>query len=645
VTASHAFLQPAARRLPSLQTAVLVAGAVLLVALLATVHYLLRAEYRNEVDAIIGDSERTAHKLAARTSEVFDRVNESTLLVKYLHERGYPVQLQSLRFGGVLADDVTRSVLLADAKGFVLDSTSSTAALNIADEDDFKLHKRQMDLDVTIGLPALNPVAGGWGIPVSRRLNQGGGGFAGLVTADVNPAALSAQYAKSEASDTAIGVLGLDGIYRSRMLAGKVSFGEKVDVASLLRRTSDLQQLRQPAKSPIDGIERFVVSVRVAKYPLLAVVAVNADSALAGYRHARDSIIGWAAAVAGLVIVCLLLLRAKVVQLERSRLQTRRAETTLRATLEGSLDAVSILQAERDGQGRLIDLVIADSNARAAALIGRSRDEVIGQRLCSLTPTIRTEGFLDRFEQVIRSGRASQAEVQATEPALAGRWLHHQVVPLDDGIALITRDVTERKQAEQMMASLARLDALTQLGNRRDFEHRLGEAQARTLRSGQALALLYLDLDGFKRVNDTLGHAAGDELLVSVAQRLRDSVRQTDTVNRLGGDEFTVTLEGAGTVRNVCDLCARIVELLSQPHVIAGQSVVCTPSIGAAMLLPGDSQLSLQRRADAAMYGAKHAGKAQYRLAPEMLGEADLPAPPGSGAAPARPELQALATG
>jgi len=593
----------------------LIAGAILLLLLGAAVALVLRSEHRNAVDAVLGDSDRAAQKLAFRTSEVFDRVNQSTLLLKYLNERKQLPPLQSLRDGGVLADDVTRVVMIADAKGFVIDSTSTLVALNVADEDDFKAHKRRDDLDITIGVGTLNPLAGGWSIPVSRRLNQPSGEFGGLVTAAIDPMALSAGYAKSEAPDTAIGVLGLDGIYRSRLLAGKVSFGEKVDVSKLERRAREIHEKRRPIASPIDGIDRFVSVAHVERYPLVAVVAVNADSALAGYRRVRTAVLGWAAAAALLIGASVALLRAKVIELERSRRQTRRAEAAFRATLEGSMDAVSLMRAQRDAQGRLVDMVVTECNARAAALIGLTRQQLIGQLLCSLTPSIRSGGFLARFEYAIQTGKTASAEVQATEPQIAGRWLHHQVVPLEDGIALITRDITERKQAEQALGDLARLDALTQLGNRRDFEQRVREAHARALRSGETLALLYLDLDGFKAINDTFGHAAGDQLLIGVAQRLRGCVRLTDTVNRLGGDEFTVILEGAGREQDVSELCGRIVQSLSQAHEIGENAVVCTPSVGVALLMPGETIEALQHRADSAMYRAKRDGKGRYRFA------------------------------
>ncbi len=603
------------RRLASLQAGVLLVGAALLLVLAFAVDLVLRNEYHREVDDVLNDSERTARKLAFRTTEVFDRVNQSTQLVRYLSERRQLPSLQSLRQGGVLADDVTRVVFVTDPKGFVADSTSDLVALNIADEDYFKQHKKQAGLEVQVGIAVPDPLAGGWSIPVSRRMNSPNGDFAGLVTAAIDPNELSAGFAMSEAPDTVIGVLGLDGIYRSRRADGKMSFGGKVDVARLEQRVQQIQASRLPLASSIDGVERFVASVRVERYPLVAVVAVNAETALAGYRRARTQVLGWAATLAALIMAGMFALHVKIRQLQSSRHRTRQAEAAFRATLEGSLDAVTLLRAQRDAAGTLADMVVVDCNARAAAMLDHARAEVIGKSLCQLAPSIRTGGFLARFDKVIESGSTSSAEILATEPLVAGRWLHHQVVPLEDGVALITRDITERKLAEHAMAGLAHLDALTQLGNRRDFEQRLAQAWYRVQRSGQTLALLLLDLDGFKAVNDKFGHAAGDTLLIEVAKRLSACVRVTDAVSRLGGDEFTVILEGAGSPQDIGLLCERIVQSLSQPHVLNGQHAVSTPSVGVAVLEAGESFEALIHRADTAMYNAKRSGKAMYRFA------------------------------
>lgn len=179
---------------------------------------------------------------------------------------------------------------------------------------------------------------------------------------------------------------------------------------------------------------------------------------------------------------------------------------------------------------------------------------------------------------------------------------------------MITRDITEQKSAEAALAAQARVDPLTSLLNRRGFEERLREALARAARSNQTLALFYLDLDGFKQINDRYGHAGGDRVLVEVARRLKAALRVTDTVSRLGGDEFTVILEGAGTVDQVEDLARRVVDALRAPHAQTVGQAVATPSVGVALWRRGEDADELCTRADAAMYDAKAAGKSRFVL-------------------------------
>jgi diguanylate cyclase (GGDEF)-like protein len=300
-------------------------------------------------------------------------------------------------------------------------------------------------------------------------------------------------------------------------------------------------------------------------------------------------------------------------RLDRSQRRTKKAEIAFRATLEGSLDAVTLLAAQRHRDGTLQDLKVIDCNTHAASLLGKGREQIVGKRLCELAPSMAE--FLVQFERVIRSQRCVQAEVPATEPHLRGRWLHHQLVPLEDGVALITRDVTDKKLADEALASLARIDALTQLSNRRHFEEVLETARARALRSGEPLALLYIDLDGFKTINDTLGHAAGDTVLVQVGGRLKSKVRETDLVARLGGDEFAVVAERAGTLRDVEELSERILASLREPHQVGGQAVSATPSIGVAIFDAQENCEALCARSDAAMYRAKMAGKSRFEIA------------------------------
>lgn len=605
-------------KLPRLRSArgLVCAGVALVLAVLALeATRTLRHEYRNELAGILATSDRTAHKLSVRTTEVFDRVNQATLLVKYLQDQGAPPPLSSLRTAGLISDDLVQFIHIADRRGFVTGTTAGLSAGNVADEDFFKRHRREADLDVAIAPVWTNPISGAQGVPVTRRLGSGSG-FDGLVAATVNPAALSVAYARTEAKGTVIGVLGADGVFRSRTVDGVHSFGERADPARVVARAAEVRRTGTPYKSPIDGVMRFVSVVKVDKYPLYAVVAVDAENALAAYRHTRDQVVTWAGVVAAATLLTGWLLLTQAQRLDASRRRTKKAEAAFRATLEGSADAVAILEARRDMAGALEDLIVVDCNSLAAALVGRDRDGMLGNGLCELTPSIRAEGLLNFFEQVISTQRGMQTEVQATDPHVAGKWFHHQLVPLENGVAFISRDVTTKKLAEASLAALARSDALTQLANRRHFEEVLDAGRARALRSGETLALLYIDLDGFKAVNDSLGHAAGDAVLVEVARRLKAAVRVTDLVSRLGGDEFAVLAEAAGSLHDVHELSGRILQALRQPHELSGgHRASATPSIGVAIFDGIESSKALCERADTAMYLAKTSGKARHVLA------------------------------
>ncbi len=178
-----------------------------------------------------------------------------------------------------------------------------------------------------------------------------------------------------------------------------------------------------------------------------------------------------------------------------------------------------------------------------------------------------------------------------------------------EALATVGEQALARLTMVTEMGRLARHDSLTGLPNRTLFLDRVEQAVARSRRQERQIAVLFLDLDGFKSVNDRFGHAAGDELLNTVAERLLGCVREGDSVARLGGDEFAVLLEEAGRPEDVQILSQRLLEALRSEIVIAGHDVVVGTSIGVAIASPGDDAAALLRNADMAMYRAKAMGK------------------------------------
>jgi diguanylate cyclase (GGDEF)-like protein len=186
--------------------------------------------------------------------------------------------------------------------------------------------------------------------------------------------------------------------------------------------------------------------------------------------------------------------------------------------------------------------------------------------------------------------------------------------PVIQGLVLNTRDVTEQSIIKQQYMHQAFHDPLTDLANRSLFLYQVGHALARAQRTAGTVTVLFLDLDNFKTVNDSLGHAAGDNLLVDAARRLAVCVRESDLIARLGGDEFAVLVEQTASVDEVLQIAGRIRTALSTPFKLGGKEVFVNASIGIARTSCGETTDELVRNADLAMYVAKNRGKGQHVL-------------------------------
>jgi diguanylate cyclase (GGDEF)-like protein/PAS domain S-box-containing protein len=338
--------------------------------------------------------------------------------------------------------------------------------------------------------------------------------------------------------------------------------------------------------------------------------------------------------------------------LERSQDLASSEMTQLYATLRDERDALDGRVRERTEALRL-------SEARLASLLSLSADWIWEQdeelRFTYLSDGIEAAAGI-MPEQVIGKRRefgstydADPAQLAAFEACLAERrpfrdfvfslmrpdgvkrWVRISGEPVFDsggvfrGYRGVGRDVTQAALAEQRMQELARFDGLTGLPNRNMFLGELEHTVARARRRGEAFAVCFIDLDRFKTINDTLGHAAGDQLLQAMAGRLRGALRESDLVARLGGDEFVVVAEGPNGAAELARMANKLLHTIGAPLVLAGRDCLVTGSIGIARF-PGDGAdaLTLLRHADAAMYLAKERGKnnVQFYTA-ELAAEAD----------------------
>ena len=293
-----------------------------------------------------------------------------------------------------------------------------------------------------------------------------------------------------------------------------------------------------------------------------------------------------------------------------------------RAKLEGQLRAIT------DNLPVAITYLDAEQRYRFVNRTGlewlcRPAGEVIGQRIRDLMRPIAYERRRENIERGLTGKRVTFEAESITGDVT--RILHYVYIPDIEsdgrvaGLYGLATDVSALKNVEQQLSLLVRSDVLTGVANRYSFNETFPLALSRARRALAGLALMYLDIDHFKSINDSQGHAAGDEVLKAFAQRLQQSVRTTDTVARLGGDEFVVILEGVGSHEEAQIVARKIVANVARPLQVEGRTLTLTTSIGIAFrreILAADPATAeaMIGRADAALYAAKKAGRNTWRV-------------------------------
>jgi diguanylate cyclase (GGDEF)-like protein/PAS domain S-box-containing protein len=309
-------------------------------------------------------------------------------------------------------------------------------------------------------------------------------------------------------------------------------------------------------------------------------------------------------------------------QLEEEITERRRGEEQLRrAAAVFDTATESIVISNSSG-------IILDVNSAFSTTTGFSRAEVVGQSSDFLSAARHGAGFIGSiFAEVRKVGKwEGEIWIRGREGAPIPAWASvGRTVGEEEAverIVMVFNDMTERKNSEEVIAHQANYDMLTKLPNRYLFRDRLRRALLRAKRDNTSVGLLFLDLDGFKKINDTLGHAAGDKALRHTAKRIHQTLRDADTAARLGGDEFAVILPEIENPLDVEGVAQRILASVAEPLEVHDQEIALTASIGVA-IYPADSESDedLLRDADVAMYRSKKAGGNTLEFFTEEMNE------------------------
>ncbi|WP_296519213.1 EAL domain-containing protein [Rhodopseudomonas sp.] len=454
---------------------------------------------------------------------------------------------------------------------------------------------------------------------ISRKITGPDGEFFGVVTRGVAPSHFEQLFASvALGQDSAISIHHRDGTLLARYPHVPEQIGRNFNTGMVAqKKVFDWSHGTARLPSPIDGRERLISARALTEFPLVLVATTTVDAKLADWREQVRLLVA-VAALSTLVIVFMvfLIVRQMTRQHESSQarlsLQKQRLDTAVNNMTQGLLLF--------DSSARLVvcNQHFIDMFGLSPEIVkpGCSFRDLIAHR----QETGSFRGDVDEYCADFLRKVARDKFVQTVVEPPDGRAIRMVRRTLDDGGWVTTlEDITERRRTEERIVHLAHYDALTDLPNRTLFGELLERELAKIGQGGQ-LAVLYIDIDEFKSVNDSLGHPIGDELLKAVAARLRDCIGAGDLVARLGGDEFAIVQTGIATDGCITALMARIYDAIRRPYDCLGHQLAADASIGIARApVDGTDLDQLLKNADLAMYRAKADGRRTFRFfAPEM---------------------------
>lgn len=505
-----------------------------------------------------------------------------------------------------------RAAGVADRSGRLLAATDPMQE-NVAGTAFFRQHQQKAGSGFLISRAAPASLTD-TGLLLSRRLEAGDGGFDGVVMFAVDPATLA-----DFGEDT--------GLTRKDFLALLDSSG-----APLLTRAGNSPSLvpalfaqpyaasadtglaHAPAQSFTDGAARTLAWQRLPDSGLLVVAGIAEQNSLLAYNQfARQRI---AVAVAASLLLVLGAIAGIGSALRRAGRERRMAEVhkTYSVAVDAANEGFYTVQAIYDDAGRLIDFLIEYCNQRGAEMVGRAKNELVGKRFLQLYSGSHAQQLLAVFSEAMKTGYHEDEILASAHGPLGARWLSRRLVRSGAGLAMTVRDITERRSQEQALNHMANTDPLTALPNRHWLMAFLPPAIDAASACNAGLALLVVDLDDFRHINDSFGHGAGDNLLRQAAARLKSLVRASDHVVRLGGDEFTVVLQKVQGSDDVSRVSRLIIKAMQEPFDVAGQGQhMVEASVGIAVFPRDGSDCdTLLKHADLALYAAKAEGKGRF---------------------------------
>jgi diguanylate cyclase (GGDEF)-like protein/PAS domain S-box-containing protein len=643
LTRPISFLGRALNRLAETPVLFPIVALILLGVVWGTTLHLIRVERSIAERAAASSSQELAETYEQQVVRALHEIDQTLKFVKFAHEtQGEKAGLAQLNARSLLPPDLLFTVGIADAHGDIVASTRPAARGNVAAEDYFQAQRRADTL--AVGRPQREGSGTEWKLFFSRRLNAADGSFAGVVVVSVPASYFVSSYEPSKLGNRGVlAILGKDGIFRARRTGEAVYSGGATDYSAVVPASEPLPEAAgAPAVNAWDGVRRYTSARELFEFPLAVVVGLAEDEQMAGVAE-RSRISIWRAAGGSAVLILVLLWLGRLSwQLTQTRVRANRAlqdeiffrrhaEAALKLrnrAIESSVNAILITDHS------LPDNPIEYVNPAFERMTGYSAAEAAGRSTRFLLGTDRDQTGMQEIEMALREKREGHAVLRNYRKDGTLFWNEYYIAPVrneHDEVSHyvgVMNDVTESKTYEAQLARQANFDSLTGLANRNLLQDRLRQAIVNARRNGGTVATVFLDIDNFKLVNDSLGHTVGDELLRQTAARLQAAVRESDTVARMGGDEFVLLLlnnasdPSVSAARKEGDAESHITALMrkllggvSQPLRLGGREVRPTCSIGVSIHpQDGEDADTLLKNADAAMYRAKELGRNRFQF-------------------------------
>ena len=599
----------------------LVASASILVLLIGLGWLILLTRFETERALFERNAQNEAAAVARSYAQYLKRsieqIDQISLLIKHQWEESHDaVRLEWMLQNSALLNADFTVVLIIDRNGVPLCGLPlPTSEVSVRDRDYFTFHRDHADGGLRIGPPVMGRLSGKRVIQLTRRLQDAAGNFDGVALISLEPSWF-AMYRSSSNLGAAglLAVAGDDGVLRMAAISNRDQAVVGLTAVPTLP-SHDGSKILPGSPWFADGLTRYVGWDAVPGYRMNAIVGVAAEEGLAPLMASRRLSLKIAAISSMVIVVFSMFVMWLWWRNAWQRHQNAAAQEAYRVATEGGLDGFYSLQTVRDMAGSVVDFKVIDCNERGAEFIGVTAPELIGRQLSQLYSTPYFNEVLATFFSALENGFYEDELKIPSESPVRLEWVHRRLVRTRTGLAMTMRDISALKVHQRDLWRMANEDALTGLPNRHWLQAILPGVISHAHSTGSKVAVMFVDLDDFKNVNDSLGHSAGDELLQIAARRLQAVLRPGDSVVRLGGDEFTVILTNLFDRNDAAQVAQRITDAFSKPFELRSGTDTVGTSIGVSVFPDdGDDVETLLKNSDIAMYHAKSSGKKHYQF-------------------------------